>query len=406
MRSKGPNHEQAIPEKSHCKPLTQSELELLKQKYGARKRRFSRAARLSQIMYVLTACGAQSMRSLAQIIAGYTGEDSEVVRRILYRHLKLLTDLWFVEKKGKKLRITPIGLYVIANFTKDIFDAWLLPHIPFWIASRIEEWEKSLCGLRVFLENLNTLWYIDLDMDSNYQIDESVVLTIRGEETYKIKVNRPPNLTEKEVLYQLLNFYEIEPFNSNNPVQVLHNIFKLSLKKELSSDVYRKVANLLKSCSSGKCPQAAPAILIENLFEQVGLLSYLDKLNPELVERMTGWPEGKPPVTAVLALIATQELLSVREVEDIINSLRKSEDNTSEFLATILVAYSLDQLMDDLSELARDIQVVSKYKNSVIPRVWAFKDERYRELLSAILMLDKVLNEELEFSRESGESQS
>ena len=424
MRSKGPNHKQAIPEKSHCKPLTQSELELLKQKYGARKRRFSRAARLSQILYVLTACGAQSMRSLAQIIAGYTGEDSEVVRRILYRHLKLLTDLWFVEKKGKKLRITPIGLYVMANLTIDELDTWPMPHISLWIASRLEEWEKALRGLRVFLENLKEVWY--LEMEDYYPFDE-ILAIVNRREFPRVRRNSLPKLTEREVLYQLLIFGETKLFDEDDPVLILHNLsdifapyfvntYLYELYKDLPEEFeralmrhdarLRKVASLLRQCSYKECPEESLSILLENLFEGSGLLRYLTKLDPELLEKMTGWPKGKPPISSALALIAARELLPDEEVEYIVIALKKSEEKMSEFLATILVAYSLDLLMYKLSELSRDIAAVSACKSSIISRTWALKDEKYRDLLSAILMLDKVLNEELEFSRESGESQS
>ncbi|MEB3760393.1 MAG: hypothetical protein GSR81_06050 [Desulfurococcales archaeon] len=406
-------------QKSHCQPPSPEELEQLRQKYGTRKRRFNRAARLAQIMYTLTACGSRNMRNLAQIIAGYTGEDPEIVRRILYRYLKLLTDLWFVEKRNMELRITPIGLYVIARLNRiNFLDRPFSQYISRWIASRLEEWEEALCGLRVFLENLDAMRY--LEMESYYPLAEILAMVERGNFP-KI----PLNLTEKEVLYNLLNFEEIRRLDKNDPVLVLHNLsdifapyfvgtYLYELHKDLPEEFeralmrhdarLRKVAALLRICSYKECPEKALDILLEDLFEERGLLYYLNNLNLIFLEKMTKWPQGKPPLSSALALITAGVLLPHDNVEYIILALKKSERKMNEFLATILVAYSLELLMDKLSEISLNIAVVSKYRSSVIPRAWALKDERYRELLSAILMLDKVLNEQLEFSRGSRDS--
>ena len=417
MSPKCPNHEQVIPQKSHCQPPSPEELELLRQKYGIRKRRFSRAARLTQIMYTLTACGPRNMRSLAQIIAGYTGEDPEVVRRILYRHLKLLTDLWFVEKKGKEFRITPIGLYVMANLDKDELDTWLMPYIPFWIASRLEEWEKALRGLRVFLENFDAIWY--LEIEDYYPFDEILAMVERGEFP-RVRSNRPPNLTEREVLYQLLIFGETKRFDEDDPVLILHNLSEIfapyfvgtylyELHKDLPEEFekalmrhdarLRKVASLLRLCSYEECPEESLSILLENLFERSGLLYYLNELDPELLEKMTGWPQGKPPIPSALALIAAQELLPDEEIEYMIIALKKSEEKMSELLATLIVVHVMDNLRSKLDELAHDIHALSKAKNTIMPRLWALRSAKYRDLLGAVLLLNRIINEDLDIHK-------
>jgi len=413
--------------KSHCQPPTPEELERMRQRFRIEKRRFSRAARLSQILYTLTACGPNSMRGIAQIIAGYTGEDPEVVRRILYRHIKLLTDLWFVEKRNAKLRITPLGLYVLATTAKDLMDYWLLPYIPFWIASRLEEWEKALYGLRIFLENLGLLWIEEIA--GYYSFDFEYMRALAREEFSRSASTETPNLSERDVLFILLNSSELKELDEDDPVIVLHNLSSAfapyfvdthlyELHKDLPEEFeralrrhyrrLREVAALLRSCSRGKCPEGSLEVFIESLFERKGLLLYLEKLDPKFVEKMTGWPQGRPPVPSAIALLVASELLpdwSPGMLNNIVSTINKNEGKMSEFLVTLLVVYALDVLRRKLLEIADDISTISKFKSSVIPRLWVVRDPRYRDLLSAVLMLDKVLNEQLEFARgrDSGE---
>lgn len=413
---------QVYKQKSHCQPLSTEELEQLRQKHGTRKRRFSRAARLTQILTVLTACGSMSMRSIANIIAGYTGEDPEVVRRILYRHVNLLTDLWIIEKENGKLRVTPIGLYVIATILRDrITNWWALPYVPLWMASRLEEWENSLRGLRAFLENSSVLFYLKWEYDLDY-----IIYIIENDIFPREAISEPPKFSEIEVMYMLLNKFIIKEFIGNNNIEILRNIslnssryysetylyelhkdnpeeFKLAISRHEAR--LRRVATVLRKCSYEECPKEALPLILDLLFEGKGFLEQLDKLDVRFIEKLTGWPNGEPPVSSALALAVAGETLisdSYDEISRILIALKLNENGISEFLATILVAYSLDLLMHKLRELSLDIASISKYRSSVIPRTWAFKDERYRELLSAILMLNKVLNEQLEFSREGG----
>lgn len=391
--------------KSHCHPPDPDVLRQLREKYGARQGRFTRAARLTQIMYTLTACGPCSMRSLAQIIAGYTGEDPEIVRRILYRHLKLLTDLWLVEKRNKELRITPIGLYVVTKKVTDDYGYVLEPHVPFWIASRLEEWEKALHGLRIFLENAKLKWMTEYEG------------FCRPEQRRLLARREHPNVTEQEALFLLLNFNEIEGFGEDEPVMVLHKLSEAQLLAtirlydiELSEREFRdteyvtklkELVKTLQECSYRKCPDKALELFLDYLIEGKGILSYLDVLDTELVKRMTGWPEGKPPLTSALAVVVAWHLVPI-EVDSIITAVGESEGRMSEFLSTLLVVHALDILYAILSDLSVDLIVISKYKNSVIPRLWSVRDPRYRELASVILELNRVLNEHLEFSPKGG----
>ena len=410
--------------KSHCIPLTE-EIDKLKQKFPRKNQRFSKAARRSQILFTLTACGPNSMRGLAQIISSYTDEEPEIVRRILYRHIKLLTDLWFVEKKNAKLRITPLGLYVLTDLA-DKADVDPYGYMSLWIASRLEEWEPALRGLRALLEALK--YIIQLEYD--YVFDEILSIV----ETGKLPRPRAPRedfldnlleLSESEYLFLLLNHGEIKSLGEDDPVMVLHSFshvfapcfvgtYLYELRKDLPEEFeralmrhdarLRKIASLLRICSYEGCPDKALDILLEDLFDSKGLLWHVERLDVGFVEKMTGWPEGKPNVESALAIMVAGKLLSDSEVDSLILALKKAEDELGEFLATLLVVYALDQFWGKLSELSRDIAAVSRFKSSVIPRVWSVRDPRYRDLLSAILMLDKVLNDQLELSRKGGDA--
>ncbi|MCE4624843.1 MAG: hypothetical protein F7C35_03145 [Desulfurococcales archaeon] len=361
------------------------------------------------------------MRSIANIIAGYTGEDPEVVRRILYRHVYLLTDLWLIEKKNSKLRVTPIGLYVIATVLRDIINNWwALPYVPLWIASRLEEWEKSLQGLRVFLENSSVLFYLEWEYDLN-----QILYIIENNIFPREASDKQPDFSEREVMYMLINKFKIKEFNSNDPLDVLRNISLISSQYYKDTYLYelhkenpkefeqailrhearlRKVATILRECSYEKCPKEALQTLLDFMIEGRGFLEQLEHLDTRFIEKLTGWPKGEPSVTSALALAIAGETLiseSYDDVSRILLALKQNEDKMSEFLATLIVTYALDLLKHKLRELSHDIATVSRYRSSVIPRAWALKDERYRELLSAILMLDKVLNEQLEFSHGS-----
>ncbi len=413
--------------KSHC-ILLPEEIDKLKQKFSRKNQRFSKAARRSQILFTLTACGPNSMRGLAQIISSYTGEDPEIVRRILYRHIGLLTDLWFVEKRKAKLRITPLGLYVLATAVKDKADYWLLPYVPFWIASRLEEWEKALKGLRIFLEDAKLLWLTEI---ASYYVLDNMELLFKNKDVFpRSASSEPPSIYEREVLFLLLNFNEIEQLDDNDPVMVLYKLSNLfspyftqtylyELRKDWPKEYLRaslrqyerlqQVVDILRECSRKECPEKALDILVEKLFERSDLLSHLNKLDRVFVEKMTGWPQGKPPVQSAIALLVVGELLpdwSPGMLNNIVGSISKNEGKISEFLVTLLVVYALDVLRRKLLEIADDISTISKFKNSVIPRLWAVRDPRYRDLLSAVLMLDKVLNEQLEFAQGRGSGRS
>jgi len=275
--------------------------------------------------------------------------------------------------------------------------------------------------LRIFLEDAKLLWLTEI---AGYYVLDNMELLFENKDVFpRSASSEPPNISEREVLFLLLNFNEIEQLDDNDPVMVLYELsnsfspyftqtYLYELRKDRPEEFLRaslrqyerlqQVVDILRECSHKECPEKALDILVENLFERSDLLSHLNKLDSVFVEKMTGWPQGKPPVQSAIALLVVGELLpdwSPGMLNNIVGSISKNEGKISEFLVTLLVVYALDVLRRKLLEIVDDISTVSKFKSSVIPRLWAVRDPRYRDLLSAVLMLDKVLNEQLEFAQ-------
>ncbi len=378
-----------IGEKSQCVPLTDYERRQLSSRLRGAKQekvtRFNRARRYTQIIVGLAACGPMSVRQLAKIIASYTGEDPEVVRRILHRHLPLLKNLWFVEKSEKTIRLTPLGLLVAKKVFIGYPDSELL-------AERLEELEPSLRGLTLVIRENHKQ---ELDAINTNEI--------------KIKL-----FSFREILYIKINHSVIDYFNTNNTLdllkrflvdvadfanKVIGKVFGEDENKVISYQEYRdavkdhttRVLNAIKRCASGLCQPEDEKLLDDIFWHESKFFKLIDKIDPEYIKRYTNWSEGYPSLRSRLALVLAEELLP-GEVGSLIRSYAKNEDLISPFLLTLLTVYTLDRLENEIRELLSEIEALAEYKHTILPQLWTIRDKRYRELVSTLILLHDTLS--------------
>ena len=369
------------------------------------KNRTRRHVLRAQALLTLLACGPLNKIQLAKIIAVHTGRKSESVRRNFEGErdvLRALEEAWLIEKsKEGLLTITPLGMRALENTIS-------IGPLVSQAAKRLEEWEQSLRGLSCVISRAQRA-YLGYQGYTSEHIGETLhyLLEIASSTLAQDKYPKFDGNTGLEVLKSLNEAFF--PFTIETLVDLLREREKTRSLPDLNEKIEKIINELVGhieetvtrayeaiiKCKHGSCSREEEK-KIERLFEDsddYGLLIELNALNQSFVERATGWPGGRPPLRARLALREAGSLLRGLETASIVAGLDycSQEKRVSKLLAPLLAVHAVNRLVLDLEETYSDLDAFSRHYGTLAVAFTNLRGKDLRQTLAFLVLLRDVI---------------